>query len=152
MIKTKINIISVLIPFLTSLCFSQGNWPPKFEDYLVDSIYNGNISDPDFSTNKGAKRFRTVIRYKIKTAREKNEIDLAGHFIICEWGCGAPCQENVIVDAKNGRIYDGLNTCWSYKSKSNSRLLIVNSGNPMPDVCELKYYLWENSSFRLLTK
>ena len=137
-----------------SFCFSQNNWPPKFEDYLIDSIYKGKIADPDFSTNKEAKRFRTVIRYKVRTAREQKQINFAGHFIICEWGCGSPCQENVIVDATNGHIYDGTNTCWGYETKPNSKLLIANAdtSNHMKDVCAPAYYLWEGKKLIELTK
>jgi hypothetical protein len=148
--KNQIGFILILSIF--SVCFSQSNLLPQFEEYLTDSIYHGKISDPNFTTNKDAIKFKSTIKNNLKNAKDKNGINFAGHFIICEWGCGSPCQKNVIVDAKTGYIYNGINTCWSYKSRPNSKLLIANpdSGNIYNNVCKTEYYLWDNDSLRLI--
>jgi hypothetical protein len=142
----RLLLISCLILLFHSSAFSKKKWPPKFSDYLIDSVYQGEIANPDFSSNKPMKRFRTVIRSDVEYARESGGVTFAGHFIICEWGCGSPCQNNVIVDAITGRIYDGITTCWSYNSRPNSRLLIANpdSANIYESFCPTEYYLWDN--------
>lgn len=124
------------------------HWPPIFKDYPVDSIYKGKIAAPDFKTNKVAKYYKTMIKEIMKRT---HECEFAGHFVICEWGCGSPCQNDVIVDAKTGRIYDGTNTCWSYKTQVNSKLFIANPAeNAYGPLCSPEYYIWDKDKLKVL--
>ncbi len=120
----------------------------RFEDFPAD-LYNGPLSEPDFSTDKDAKRFKTRI-----TMGSKKPPNLAGHFNFINWGCGSSCQSGIILDAKTGAIYDGLNTSLGFKSKADSRLLMANAGLfeenekewiPFCFYCIPEYYLWDEN-------
>ncbi|WP_367388175.1 hypothetical protein [Lewinella sp. LCG006] len=94
----------------------------KFEDFPID-VYEGELSSPDFSTNKDAKRFVTRI-----TEESKRRPNFAGKLNFINWGCGTNCQSGVILNSATGEIYKGIVTAWGFNSKPNSRLLIVDYG------------------------
>jgi len=110
--------------------FNYGNlricsrYNPKFSfDGFKVNVYTGKLSNPDFSTNPGAKRFIT----RIKSACEKG-VNFAGHYTLAIWGCGSGCQSGVVVDRKTGEIYDGYGTSWGSKFKIDSQLIVRNIG------------------------
>ena len=45
--------------------------------------------------------FRTRI-----LADAKSPVEFAGHYTLPRWGCGAGCNEFVIVDSVTGKVYD----------------------------------------------
>ncbi|MGN7515073.1 MAG: hypothetical protein ACTHOM_11890 [Allomuricauda sp.] len=127
-------------------------YTPKssFEDFAVD-IYEGELAEPDFSTNPDAENFVT----RIKEGCAKG-INFAGHYTLVSWGCGSPCQTGVIVDRITGEIYDGLVTSLGSEFKKDSELLIKNIGaldteTNLIDVCsycEVTHEVWTGNSFK----
>jgi hypothetical protein len=120
-----------------------------FDDFRVDSLYNKQPAAIDFSSNPGAKRFRTVIT----SAYQEEGLTFAGHYCFIEWGCGSPCQSCVIVDLKTGKIYDGVSAALGYQYQRDSRLLIVNptdsSGYYLDcGYCEPLVYVWNERDKR----
>jgi hypothetical protein len=96
--------------------------PKSFEDYPAE-MYQGELADPDFSTNPKEKMFITAIKNNCKKG-----INFAGHYTLAIWGCGSPCQSGVVVDRITGKIYSGYNSSLSSEFKKDSKLIIRNIG------------------------
>ena len=73
---------------------------PDFKDYPVRYVYNGKPALPLLS--KEQRAFRTAIRRGANVP-----VQLAGHYTVPVWGCGAGCIAFDIVDSITGRVYDG---------------------------------------------
>src|SRR6266496_1387963 len=120
---------------------------PRFADYLVDSIFRGAPAPVDFASDPDSRRFRTVI-----TAAAARGPDFAGHYTVASWGCGAPCQQNVVLDAKTGRIMATFETTLGVAYRPDSRLLIANppdsAGCYNPDCfyCRPVAYIWTGAT------
>lgn len=99
----------------------------KFEPYIsfndfkvtVENIKNATL---DLKSNRLGRKFRTAI----STDYSSNNSHFAGHYSLAYWGCGVPCKMSVLIDRRNGKIYDAPNSETGYKFKANSRMLIVN--------------------------
>jgi len=94
---------------------------PRLADYAVDSIFRGKPAAVDFTSDPDSREYRTVLTRA--AARGPN---FAGHYTIATWGCGSPCQSNVILDAGTGRIVASFNSNVGAAYRVDSRLLIVN--------------------------
>ncbi len=120
---------------------------PRFADYRVDSLFRGVPAPVDFTSDPDSRRFRTVI-----TAAAARGPNFAGHYTVASWGCGSPCQENVVLDARTGRIMASLNTSLGVRYRPDSRLLIANppdsSGCYDPECfyCRPVAYLWTGAA------
>jgi len=84
---------------------------PRFAEYRVVA-YGGTLSDPQIVTSE-QRRFRTLLRKAISkgygvveggTEHERIGPNFAGHYILVQWGCGLPCMETAVIDAKDGRV------------------------------------------------
>lgn len=84
------NIYSILIKFEPYI---------SFDDYKVDTIYNGTISKIDYNSNPIAKEYKTMIT---QTYIEE-KVNFAGHYCFARWRCGAPCNEFALVDVIDGK-------------------------------------------------
>ena len=102
--------------------YRKYNPTTRFEDYSA-GIYNGELKAPDFSSNPNSKRFIT----RIKKGCEDG-INFAGHYTLITWGCGSPCQSGVLVDRKNGKIFDGYGTALGAEFRKDSKMIIRNIG------------------------
>lgn len=94
----------------------------RFSDFSTDTLHQQQVKPLNFNSNRGSKRFKTVIR----NAYKKEVVNFAGHYCFIEWGCGSPCQQSVLVDVMTGKIYDGPSAGLGYEFQNNSRMLIVN--------------------------
>lgn len=100
----------------------------KFEPYVWFEDFPAPIQDTtskaplDFSSNKAAREYRTVIRDGYK----QDYRSFGGHYDLIAWGCGAPCANGVIVDRKTGKIYHLPESTMGYDCNANSLLLVVN--------------------------
>lgn len=95
----------------------------KFEDYPVSETYQGKIAEVDFESAPEYKDFFTVI-----TNEAKKGPNFAGKYKIITWGCGSPCQNNIIIDSQTGKIIDGFNSAWGSDYKIDSSLIISDIG------------------------
>nr|WP_297785153.1 hypothetical protein [uncultured Allomuricauda sp.] len=129
--------------------YKKYNPDSSFEDYSVE-VYEGELAEPDFSTNPDAENFVT----RIKEGCAKG-INFAGHYTLVSWGCGSPCQTGVIVDRITGEIYDGPVTSLGSEFKKDSKLLIKNIGAldtetnliEVCSYCEVTHEVWTGNSF-----
>jgi len=127
-------------------------YQPKtsFNDYPVD-IYEGELADPDFSTNPDSKRFIT----RIKNECAKG-INFAGQYTLVTWGCGSSCQSGVVVDRITGKIFGGYGTSFGSEFKKDSRMIIRNFGaiDTMTNLievcayCEVDHEIWTGTKFK----
>lgn len=103
---------------------------PTFESYRVAEIF------------KGAKAPLVLRRHEAFSTRLKEvyarKPNFAGHYVLGDWGCGAPCRSVAIIDARTGRVVDSITvSAWAgsesfpcsidnpMEFRLNSRLLIV---------------------------
>jgi len=146
----KIRFLIIL--FLMFISHTQAH-EPLFAENKIDSIYDGKIADPDFKSNPKAKNYRTAIKYAVENAREKG-INFSGHYIICSWGCGSPCQTFVIIDAINGKIYDGKVSCFGQEFYKDSKIILLNPPDEdgFNDLCKEEYYIWDKNKLKKVVK
>jgi hypothetical protein len=124
----------------------------KFEPYVgfntfkAREIYKGPKAKINYNSNKIAREYRTMVTQGYASG---NEPDFAGYYKIARWSCGMPCQKFVLIDMRDGKVYEGPYTENSFNAIAESRLCIVN---PPPDStgyielycvwCKPRMYVW----------
>jgi hypothetical protein len=111
----------------------------KFNDFIVNSSYDGVKAPIDYKSHEYGRLYRTTIT---EMYHEKG-VNFGGHYCFVKWGCGSPCKQSVIVDVQTGRIYDGPASSLGYEYRADSRMIIVNSLGDDIDMYQPKpgYYL-----------
>lgn len=95
---------------------------PKYKfEYFKAETYKGQPSNLKFIT-KTSKRFKTVLT----KAYYSDGLNFGGHYCFVQWGCGSPCKASVIIDLKDGNIYNGPPSSLGYTYRANSRMIIIN--------------------------
>ncbi|MFY0603471.1 MAG: hypothetical protein JXQ93_05945 [Flavobacteriaceae bacterium] len=125
---------------------------PAFESYKVP-VYMGKLKDPDFSTNPEAKQFITRIKEGCKSG-----INFAGHYTLVFWGCGTSCQYGVVVDRKNGNIYNGYQSSLGSEFRIDSKLIIIDADSfnaeanyiPLYQFKKFRQNIWSGKRFEKL--
>lgn len=133
---------------------------PQFSDFPVESIYRGKPAPPIIT--KDWRNFRTMIRLGAASA-----VNFAGRYTVPSWGCGAGCNEFVVVDSRSGVVYDGLLVvelppAWEEHHEDsetvrmefhpNSRLLKINAC-PNEENCGLyDYVMIDGKGLKLIHK
>lgn len=137
-------LVSCLIAFASPL---KAKTTPKFSDYSIKEIYQGQSKLPDFKNDE-------YIEFKLgsELADMKKGPNFAGHYTIMQGGCGTECIFTIVVDNKTGQYFklpiDSSNSGIEYKV--NSKMLLVSVTKPfgsnVRDRCILKFYVWERNS------
>jgi hypothetical protein len=96
----------------------------KFEKYPVKSIYSGPKGTLDITYYKSLPE--EIINHVQNTFNESNQPNFAGNYLIITWGCGSPCQENVIIDYQSGATITTINSAGGLEYYLESFLLVVN--------------------------
>jgi hypothetical protein len=148
---------------------TKASIPPRFEDYRVSEVFNGQPSPPILATPE-QRMFRTRITDGVskgwgvlRDGREGSTPgpNFAGHYIAIQWGCGTDCGQMAIVDGSTGLVYPppfgGKGKGWSYfhyparfiyppQFQVNSQLLILpNICAAQTPVCGTYYFVWRNN-------
>ncbi len=128
---------------------------PRFEDYPVEQISQAPPVNVDFSHDKRARLYRTVLRLGARSGP-----NFAGHFTVVTWGCGSSCQQFAIVDALTGKVHFSQvlpYVSWSASDdpfglqfRLNSRLLIVHGYRKEDPPRGTFYFLWDGASLNPL--
>lgn len=112
----------------------------KFEPYITFDDFKVSIENVkaklDLTSHELGRQFRTAIR----ESYNDSENLFAGHYTFATWGCGVPCQINVIIDRRTGKIYDAPSSSVGSEFKKDSRMLIINPP-------EEKNYFYNNCSY-----
>lgn len=123
--------------------------PVNVED--INAIATTHIGI-NWKSNPRANKFRKVI----SSSYTKGKANFGGYYQIITWGCGSGCQEGVMIDTRDGTIYN-LPTVKGYQDigsganhKFESILLVTYTTlhNPKTDKVELdnRYWLWNENS------
>ena len=98
----------------------------KFEPYITFDDFKVNIENVkaklDLNSHELGRQFRTAIRESYNNPENL----FAGHYTFATWGCGSPCQMNVLIDRRTGKIYDAPDSSVGSEFKKDSRMLIIN--------------------------
>lgn len=98
----------------------------KFEPYITFDDFKVSIENVktklDLNSHKLGRQFRTAIRENYNDS----ENIFGGHYTFATWGCGSPCQMNVLIDRRTGKIYDAPDSSVGSEFKKDSRMLIIN--------------------------
>lgn len=122
----------------------------SFADFRVIGKYSGKKHPIDYSSNRLAREYRTIITATYK----ENGVMFAGHYSFASWGCGSPCQGSAIVDLADGKVYEGIVAANGFSYQPNSRLLIVNPPDSLgfyePECvyCHPELWIWDEQHKR----
>ncbi len=135
---------------------------PNLESYTVsaEDIFTGKPAPVDLTSYKGASTYKT----KLTEGAQKGP-NYAGHYTIVTFGCGTQCQDNWLIDAKTGKIWDRFQSMIGITHEKNSSLLIVNPpddsllksyiaepGAPFWSQIETIYQIWKDDQFEIVKK
>jgi len=132
---------------------------PRFESYLVTNVFRGTPALVDLKSHPRAWEYRTRLR-----EGSKEKPNFAGSYTLVTWGCGSPCQEVALIDARNGRVYFApFVTSLGGRFRQNSRLFVVDAPEDIAEyygatppaegrLFYTEYWLWEEETkrFKLL--
>ena len=130
---------------------SQG--APSFARYRVSDTTGPARLAPPILDTRNKRLYRTMIREG--AARGPN---FAGHFTVVAWGCGSPCIEVAIVDARTGQVYMDTVGRYAYPPlfRRDSRLLVSDPSGFMtdslghPEFSRVQYMEWTGRALRVV--
>jgi hypothetical protein len=104
---------------------SPSDWsktrPPMLGDFPVKQIFKGSTAKLDLKSNRDGYMFKTRLQ-----AAGTGHPNFAGHYIVAEWGCGSNCQSSMMIDAVDGKIYNGTVTDRGSIFRLSSNLMIAD--------------------------
>lgn len=99
----KIKLILTIAIFLTVLNVNaQTIEGYSFEKYEAEGQYITKKAEINYQSNPIAKIFRT----RITEGYNSGKTDFAGNYITIIWGCGTGCIDGVMVDIRDGKVYN----------------------------------------------
>jgi len=155
----KLLVTAVLLTFSQFLLSAGlGGHRPLFADYPVNETFRGQPKPVDLNSHLKAREYRTRLR---EAATGKPSF--AAYYIVAEWGCGSPCQQVALIDARSGAVYFApFTTALGNRHRLNSRLFIADAPEdisayyegkiPKDPLFSTTYWLWDETTkqFRLL--
>lgn len=87
--------------------------PPRFEDYHVRETFHNKTAR--LVLHGDARYYRTRLR-----EASHDTVNIGGHYIVAEWGCGAVCVMGGIIDARTGKIMMLPNVCCYFNYLTDS--------------------------------
>lgn len=135
---------------------------PDFSKYEIPKkdIFTGTPAPVVLSSFKDATIYRTVLKEGAKKGP-----NFAGHYTVVSFGCGTQCQDNWIIDATTGIIYDRFSTVIGQKYTLDSNLMILNPPDeqlkkayekypdqPLLGTMETTAQIWKDNKFEVVTQ
>lgn len=122
------------------------------EAFRIQEAYQGRLAPLDENSHSDTRKFRTALRDGLKQG-----INFAGQYTVVTVGCGTTCQEHYVVNRKDGKVLDKVQSSTGAQYSPDSRIFIVNppdsSLNYMDcPYCEPEAYVFENDKFKKLPK
>ncbi|MBL7996142.1 hypothetical protein JNM05_12285 [bacterium] len=104
--------------------YERVQFSKSYADFNVDTLLqlSKHALQIDSGDTYQGKRINTIIN----SVYQKSDINFGGHYILAQWGCGAPCVAGVIIDVNDGKIYALPTASYGYDYKKDSRLLLVD--------------------------
>ena len=113
----------------------------KFRNYPAPVSVLGKIAEADYASIKNANLFKDRMRDAMGS-----EINFAGHYVMSLWGCGGSCKMGIVLDARNGKLYNlpGVASC-GIDFRADSKLLVIDIDQECTQKLGLvtKYFVWE---------
>ena len=131
------------------LCAASDDQRPLFADYPVNAVFRGQPTPVDLNSHPDARKYRTRLREAVK-----GKPSFAGYYIVAEWGCGSPCQQVALIDARTGAVHFApFSTALGNQHRLNSRLFIADAPEdisayyegktPKEPLFSTTYWLWD---------
>lgn len=125
--------------------------PPLFADYHVNEAFRGEPKPVDLQSHPAAREYRTRLR-----EASKGRPSFAAYYVVAEWGCGSPCQQVALIDARTGAVYFApFATSLGNRHRLNSRLFIADAPEdisayyegkiPKDPLFSTTYWLWDET-------
>ncbi len=99
---TRILILILAICLVTLNTNAQTIAGYSFESYPSTKNLVTQKAKINYNSSPDAKYYKTRINSSYKTSK----VDFAGYYITTIWGCGMGCITGVMVDVRDGKIYD----------------------------------------------
>ncbi len=120
--------------------------------YRVQEVYSGRLAPLDEASHADARKFKTVLQQGLQEG-----INFAGHFTVVAVGCGTSCQQHYVVDRRNGKVVDIVQSSLGAGYSSDSRLFVLNAPDPSVDYgacrdCTPKAFVLENGKLKKLAE
>ena len=122
----------------------------SFEDYKTEYKEATEKARIDFNSNPNYKVYKTVI----SETYHANQVSFAGNYTIATWGCGTSCIYGVMVDIRDGKIYnlpsddewEGIGNKLDH-NKESTLLITILSGVNFGDGIDTmkKYWKWNET-------
>ncbi len=156
----KLSFITLLFFLNSSLVFADDNNETgepgdlakyQFDKFPAEESFSGKPVAPIFNKYW---HWRTAIRNQISKGS-----NFSGIYTIITWGCGSGCQISVLYNPRTGKLYALGATVTSLVFRKDSRLLILNPGDPdpenfRPDIPGFNehYMLWDGTNMKNIPK
>jgi hypothetical protein len=155
----KLFVTAVFLTFSQFLLSAgSGGQRPLFADFPVNETFHGQPKPVDLNSHPKAREYRTRLR-----EAAKGKPSFAAYYIVAEWGCGSPCQQVALIDARSGAVqFAPFATSLGNRHQLNSRLFIADAPEdisayyegkiPKDPLFSTTYWLWDETTkqFRLL--
>lgn len=147
-------------PYKGAITFTIGGEPyqitdvPTFEEFPAEAPPAQTATEIDWTSEKDAWRFRTVLRAGLKKGADFN-----GHYAVVTHGCGTSCQLNWVLDVNNGKVIGKITTSLGAQYKPDSSLIaadpvdgstIEELGAASPYLTDVRFYKVEKGQLVLL--
>ena len=125
----------------------------SFSDYQIKFVNTKEKAKIDFNSNSDAKMYKTSISEEYK----RKDVDFASYYITVTWGCGGGCENGVLIDVRDGKVYDFPESEGNYNdTRKNSNLFIRGFVGHFPGWAEnmnasLNYYKWNENTKKFET-
>lgn len=134
------TIITIILFITVNKSIGQIVEGYSFKDYMSTKSLAIKKAKINYNSNPTAKQFKTLI-----TQDYNGKIDFASFYNIILWGCGTGCISGVMIDVRDGKVYNLPSLGWDncgidgkYDEddrtiyKGNSRLFVTG-------LCESNY-------------
>ena len=102
----KVNDVQYIYEKLDEVVVESKNveLSTSFDYFLPNTSFNDTVLKHvvDFTSNSKGKRYQTIIESKY----DSTAINFAAHYVIITWGCGSSCIDGVMVDVRDGKVYN----------------------------------------------
>ncbi len=99
---TRILILISVICFISLEANAQTIAGYSFESYQSTKNLVTQKAKINYNSSPDAKYYKT----RINSSYKANKVDFASYYITTIWGCGTGCITGVMVDVRDGKIYD----------------------------------------------
>ncbi|MFK7848323.1 MAG: hypothetical protein AB8G77_23750 [Rhodothermales bacterium] len=120
------RFISATSLFLCLLCYlacnqQSGTKCLDFDDALANASMQDYPAEIDFENKELTERAHKTIR----DGYDRFGQNFGAFYTLISWECGPTCQQIVLVDQRDGKIYNGPRTALGYNIQKNSRVLFI---------------------------